>query len=73
MDKLAYFYNDEATRETVKTYLKAVAEETAIKKVFNREDVSGVADALEIIESAFSQLDERYGQVSKSNTNNGSR
>ena len=54
---LRNFWNDKETKTAVKEYLIAHLTEEAVKKVFNREDTGGVAEAREIIESAFAQLD----------------
>lgn len=51
------FFLNESMREDVKTYLIDFLKEQAIEKAFNREDTSSVAEAKEVIDKAFSNLD----------------
>ncbi len=51
------FYLNEAMRNDVKTYLIDFLKVQAIDKTFKREDTSAVAEAKEILDKAFSDLD----------------
>lgn len=51
------FYLNEAMRNDVKTYLIDFLKVQAIEKTFKREDTSAVAEAKEILDKAFSDLD----------------
>ncbi len=57
MTSLLQFYNDKDTKENVYNYLIQELEKEAIKRVFEKEDVSAVADAKEIIDNAFANLE----------------
>lgn len=58
MDKsLQSFYNDHDTRDNVHAYLVEFLEQEAIKKVFAKEDVSVVAEAKEMIDKAFTNME----------------
>lgn len=73
IDRLNLFYQDENMRELVKDYLFTQLDKLAIEKVYNREDVKGMADAKEAIEKAFNLLDETYGARKTTNTDNSAR
>jgi hypothetical protein len=64
MDKLKSFYLDTAMKEAVKEYLDSYFKSVAVQRVMTRKDVSGIADAKEIIEKAFSHLATKYSQKS---------
>ena len=51
------FYLNEVMRNDVKTYLIDFLKVQAIEKAFAKEDVSGIADANEVILKAFDNLD----------------
>jgi hypothetical protein len=57
MKSLLEFYNDSETRENVYNYLTEFLEKEALKKIFNREDTSGVAEAKEVIDKAFKEME----------------
>lgn len=61
MDKLKSFYEDKVTKETLLEFLVDYMNQYALDKMYKREDVSGIANAKEIIDSAFEQLDILYG------------
>lgn len=42
-------------------FLDAILVDEAVKKVFAREDTSGVAEAKEILNKAFQELDQQLG------------
>ena len=58
---LQTFYKDTATKDNVHAYLVQFLEGEAIKKVFNREDTSAVAEAKEMIDKAFNEMDYLFG------------
>ena len=51
------FYNDTETRDNVKNYLIDFLKEEGSKKMFAKEDVTGFADAREVIEKAFENME----------------
>lgn len=51
------FYLNEVMRNDVKTYLIDFLKAQAIEKAFAKEDVSGIADANEVINKAFENLE----------------
>jgi len=57
MKSLLSFYNDKDTKENVYNYLIDYLEKEAVKRVFDREDVSAIADAKEVIDKAFDNLE----------------
>lgn len=58
MDKsLKTFHYNKDLEDNVKAYLIDFLEKEAIKKVFDKEDVSGFADAKDVIDKAFDNLD----------------
>lgn len=65
MDILGNFYRDSALRETVKKFFIDTLADMAVEKTFNGESVSGIKDAKELIEKAFENLEETYGNIEK--------
>lgn len=61
MASLEEFYKDGAMRDNVRNYLIEHLTGRALEKIFNREDVSGMAEAKETIEEAFNNLDALFG------------
>jgi hypothetical protein len=57
MPSLFNFYKDKEGRENVYNYLVEFLEKTAIKKTFAKEDTMAVAEAKEIIDEAFKNLE----------------
>ena len=57
MKSLLAFYNDKDQKENVQNYLTEYLEKEAIRRVFAKEDVTAVADAKEIIDNAFENLE----------------
>jgi hypothetical protein len=51
------FFLNEAMRNEVKTYLIDFLKVQAIEKAFNREDTSSVAEAKEVLDKAFDNLE----------------
>ncbi len=58
---LVTFNNDKHTKNAVKDYILGHLEATTIKKVMAREDVSGIADAKEILIGAFKSIEREFG------------
>jgi hypothetical protein len=59
-DLLNRFYNDEHTRNELIDFLNDFIDSEGLRRMYNREDVSAVADAKELIERAFSELENLY-------------
>ena len=59
-DLLNRFYNDVNTRDQVIEFLNSFIDAEAVRRVYAREDVSAVADARELIEKAFSSMEDIY-------------
>ena len=57
MSSLQDFYLNEGMREEVRTYLQQFLEEKALEKVFAKEDTMAMAEAREVIDGAFSNLE----------------
>lgn len=57
MKSLQEFYNDKDTKDNVQAYLVDFLEKEAVRKVFDKEDVSAVAEAKEMIDKAFDNMD----------------
>ena len=51
------FYLDKSIRSEVQDYLINFLKEEALRKLFDKEDVSAVAEAKEMIDKAFENLD----------------
>lgn len=65
---LRQFNGDIHTRDAVKAYFEAHIAQYALEKMFDRKDVSGIADAKDILEKAFNQLEIDYGVPQKTQT-----
>jgi len=72
MNKLNELYNDKAMLEDLRNLFNIVIEEQAVKKVLAREDVSGIADANDIVTKAFDRLDEMFKPEKKVKQENNS-
>ena len=59
------FYLNEIMRNDVKTYLIDFLKVRAIEKAFAKEDVSGIADANEVINKAFDNLEVLFAPESQ--------
>lgn len=62
---LNQFYNDEHTRNELIEFIHDFIDQEAISRVYNKEDVSAVADARQLIDLAFSELQNLYGIQTK--------
>lgn len=58
---LNQFNNDVHTRDEVIDFIHEFINQESLKRVYERADVSGIADAKELIDLAFSSLDDIYG------------
>jgi uncharacterized protein YdeI (YjbR/CyaY-like superfamily) len=66
MDKsLLTFHQNTDLKDNVHAYLIKYLEKVAIEKVFNKEDVSAIADAKEVIDRAFENLDILFAPKNK--------
>lgn len=54
------FYLNETMRTEVRAYLEDYLKLLAVERAFAKEDVSGIADAREIIEKAFENLEAEF-------------
>lgn len=57
MKSLIEFYNDKDTKNNVHEYLISYLKEEGIRKLFEKEDVSAVAEAKEMIDKAFENME----------------
>ncbi len=60
MNPLVVFYRDETMRNTVKEFMVAQLEQMAIDRTFNKEDITGIAEARELVDKTFSKLKDLY-------------
>ena len=65
MKSLIEFYQDTDTKNNVHEYLSEFLKGEAIKKVFKREDTSGIAEAKECIDKAFENLETLFAPKSE--------
>jgi hypothetical protein len=61
MDTLRRFNGDTTTKEELRAYIIEYIGKEGIYRMFNRQDVSHIADACELITKAFEQLSIDYG------------
>lgn len=57
MKTLQDFWINKEVKNTVQEYLVNYLKEEAVRKLFDKEDVSAVAEAKEMIDKAFENLD----------------
>jgi len=72
-ENLNRFYNDEYTREDVKSYFLETLDMVALERVYEGEDTKGIADAKEVIEKAFVDLGDVYGKKKETLVTNEAR
>lgn len=60
MDTLKQFYDNENMRETLRAFFDQQLREIAVTKVFSKDDVSGMSEAKEVLDSVFTKLEEIY-------------
>jgi hypothetical protein len=61
MDILRRFQGDVGTREAVQDFLTNFIADEGVRLMFERKDVSHIADAKMLIDSAFNELHTLYG------------
>lgn len=57
MDKLILLSQDKGTLQAIRDYLKSTLEKKLIAKALNKEDVSGFAEASNIIKISLDEID----------------
>jgi len=57
MKSLQEFANDKDTKENVRQYLLQFFRDEAVRKLMKREDAVALADATELLEKAFDNMD----------------
>ena len=62
MNILKQFYSNVHEREEVHNYLINVLKDMTVERAFEKQDVSGIADAKEAIDTAFSKLEVEFGE-----------
>lgn len=65
LNSLKDFYLNQVMREEFKTYLIDFLKTQAIEKTFNREPTEYIAEAKEVIEKAFDNLDILFASKSE--------
>jgi hypothetical protein len=60
MDRLQQLHNDKATTDLFKEFFVGVLEEETIKRVFAKKDITGIAEARELLDKVFNRLDDIY-------------
>lgn len=65
MKNLLEFYKDKETSENVYNYLIDFLEKETIRRVFNKEDVSAISDAKDIIDEAWDNMDVMFESKGK--------
>lgn len=65
MDKLTLLSQDKATLLELKNYLNSTLERKLITKALKKEDVSGFAEASEIIKVAMNEIDNLFKDAKK--------
>jgi len=63
--RLKEFYQDKELREEVKAYFIKFLELKAIEKVFDRQATGDIAEAKDLIDGAFEQLDYEFAAKPK--------
>ena len=67
MNQLRQFNGDVETKNQLLTFIHDYIQSETIKRVYERGDVSHIADAKELIDGAFNLLEETYGIKVKPN------
>lgn len=62
---LKEFYEDKQLLKAVKDYMDSFLRQEAVERVFNREQTMYLADAQEVIDKAFDNLDQMYSSEPK--------
>ena len=61
MDTLRRFNGDKTTKEELRAYIIEYIGREGVYRMFQRQSVEHIADACELIQKAFDQLDIDYG------------
>ena len=67
------FYRNQVMRDAVKQYIDDCFVKEAVEKMFNREDVTHIADAKELLDKAFDRMEMDFGVKKVGNNNNEAR
>lgn len=67
-NSLKDFFLNESMRTEVKAYLVEFLTTKAVKKVFDREDTSSIAEAKEVIDQAFEHLETLFASKTEGRT-----
>jgi hypothetical protein len=65
MKSLLEFYNNSELKNNVHEYLIEFLKEEGVKRIFDKEDVSSLADAKEVIDKAFQNLENMFEKKPK--------
>lgn len=68
MDTLRRFNGDKTTKEDLRAYIVEHIGREGVYRMFNRQSVEHIADACELIQKAFEQLDTDYGTQAPTTT-----
>jgi len=68
MDRLRTFNGDVATKEALLEFIMDFINEEALKKMYAKQDVSHIGDAVSLVNGAFESLEINYGIQIKQNT-----
>lgn len=69
MKSLIEFYQDKDTRENVKEYLLQFYKDEAVRMLMNREDTVALADATDLLEKAFENMEVLFSPKSEGKVN----
>jgi len=69
MERIRILSHDKATLGDLREYFRLTLEKKLISKAMRKEDVSGFAEAFEIIKSAMDEIDNMTKQNKKVNLN----
>lgn len=67
------FYSNQPLREAVRAYLEESFRVEAVDKVFKREDVSHIADAKDLLDASFNNMEQEFRVIKQTNKENGAR
>jgi len=70
---IAEFYQNEKLREAVKSYMFAVFNQEIIDRVYQRKSVEHAADAIELVDRAFNQMELDYAPKKEAKPTNEAR
>lgn len=62
------FYTNQALRDAVRAYIEECFKVEAVEMVFRREDVSHIADARDLLDRAFNQMEVDFKVTKPVNT-----